>query len=163
MLGENKSRRALIVVNMTDHFAHQDGACYIKTSKEIIPFVQGELQYFRDRMRPVIFCSTKARGNIIRELSPRRGEICIEKEKANAFLNTNLGQILLDQKVKNLTIVGLQLYNSVLLSAAAALLEGFSVVVPETCVCSDREQEHLAALRLFNRWSKEMDMKADNS
>lgn len=163
MLGENKSRRALIVVNMTDHFAHQNGTRYVRTSKEIIPFVQGELQYFRDRMRPVIFCSTTASGNIIRELSPRRGEICIEKVRPNAFLNTNLGQILLDQKAQNLTIVGLQLYSSVLLTAAAALEQGFSVVVPETCVCSDHEQEHAAALRLFNRWSKEMDMKADNS
>lgn len=154
MLGENKSRRALIIVNMTDNFAHQNGANYIAASKEIIPFVQGELQYFRDRMRPVVFCNSAKNSAIIRELSPRRGEICIEKDKYNAFLNTNLDHILQEQKVENLTIVGLQLHSSILLTAAAALAQGFSVVVPETCVCSDHEQEHLAALRLFNLWSK---------
>jgi len=148
---------------MTDQFAHKDGARYVAASREIIPFVQGELQYFRDRMRPVIFCSTAARGSIIRELSPRRGEICIEKNTSNAFLHTNLAHLLVEQKVKTLTIAGLQLYSSVLLTAAAALELGFSVVVPETCVCSEHEQEHMAALRLFNRWSKEMAMKADNS
>ena len=71
MLGENKSGRALIIVNMTDHFAHQNGARYVTASQEeIIPFVQGELQYFRDRMRPVVFCSMAQSGSIIHGIKP---------------------------------------------------------------------------------------------
>ncbi len=169
MLGENKSSRALLVIDMTDQFAHKDGQCYVAASEEIIPFIHGELQYFRERMRPIIFCSARESGPVIRELSPRRGEFCLEKNYANAFLDTNLNYILFEQKVKNLTIVGLQFYKSVLLTAGAALEQGFSVVIPETCVCSDLEQDHMAALRLFDRWSKDLDMnininlKADNS
>ena len=143
---------------MTTKFLHSQSESYIRASEEIIPFVQGELQYFRERMRPVIFCNTIQNGSVIRELSPRIDEICIEKSRSNAFMFTNLNIFLKEKKVVNLTIVGVQLYNNILLTAAAALEQGFSVVVPETCVCSDSEQDHQAALRLFNRWSKEVSL-----
>lgn len=158
MLGENKFGRAIIVVDMVEDLDHKNGNAYMAVSKEIIPFVQGELQYFRDRMRPVIFCSTAENSKVIRELSPRAGDINIKKTRPNAFFNTELSNILDSLNIKIITIVGMPLHTSVLLTAAAAIDHGLSVVVPETCVCSIDEQDHVAALRLVNRWSREMSM-----
>jgi nicotinamidase-related amidase len=144
---ENKGGRALLVIGMTNDQT-------LESSREIIPFIQGELQYFRDRMRPVIFCSKHANSEIIKELSPRTGELSIRKIGFNAFLHTDLAHFLRTQNISKLTLVGMQLHSSILLTAAAALEQNFAVVVPETCVWSDHEADHHAALRLINRWSK---------
>ncbi len=155
MAHENTLGRALLVIDMTHKFAHCESSFYINNATDIIPFIQGELQYFRDRMRPIIFCSTALSGSIIRELSPRQGELCVEKKSYNAFLNTNLVNLLAKNNIQKITLVGLQLYDSILVTAASALELGFSVVVPETCVASDNELDHIAALQLINRWSKQ--------
>lgn len=162
MLGENRSERAIVLVDLINEFAHPEGKRFIAGAKDIIPYVQGELQYFRERMRPVLFCSSIINreqsflDEVIRELTPRRGEICIKKSKADAFLHTDLAATLHNLKVKTLTIVGLPLTSSISLTAASALQHGFSVVVPETCVCSHDEQDHLAALRLITLWSDQL-------
>ncbi len=157
MLGENRSERAILVVDMINEFANEGGQSYIPSSREIIPYILGELQYFRERMRPVIFCNTQweqaeLRSEVIRELSPRTKEICLNKSRPNAFYNTELKAILQQLKVKTLTIVGVPFHTSILLSAASALDNGFSVVVPETCVCSASEQDYAASLRIMSRW-----------
>lgn len=167
MLGENRSGRAIVLVDLTNEFAHPDGSGFVPQALDIIPLVQGELQYFRERMRPIFFCNTVQAhsgsfGEVIRELRPRTGEICIEKKYPDAFLHTDLFSILAKLKVKNLTIVGLSAPTSILLTAASALQHGYSVVVPETCVCSplEHEAEHAAALRLIALWSNQKLLKA---
>lgn len=163
MLGENRSERAILVLDMINEFAHKEGRQYEPATTDIVPFVQGELQYFRERMRPVIFCNTLVAyepmddsnnfaAEVIQALSPRTGEICISKTRPNAFFRTDLADILGTLRVRNLTIVGAFSHTSVLMTAACALDQGFSVVVPETCVCASNGQDHAAALRLVNRW-----------
>lgn len=158
MLGENRSERAILVVDMINEFADNSGGSFISQTKEIIPYVLGELQYFRERSRPVLFCNTvweKSNEHsraVIRELSPRSKEICINKTRPDAFFNTELKSVLEQLKVKNVTIVGVPFHTSILLTAAAAMDYGYSVVVPETCVCSAHEQDYTAALRIITRW-----------
>lgn len=157
MLNESRSDRAILVVDMINEYANEGGKSFIPASREIIPYILGELQYFRERMRPVIFCNTQwdgadLRSEVIRELSPRTKEISLNKSRPNAFFNTELTSILQQLKVKNVTIVGVPFHTSILLSAASALDYGFSVVVPETCVCSSSEQDYAASLRIVNRW-----------
>lgn len=168
MLGENRSGRAIVLVDLINEFAHVEGPGYMPSAPDIIPLVQGELLYFRERMRPVLFCnSTVSHDNsffneVIRELTPRTGEICIRKSRPDAFFGTDLAHILKNLKVKNLTIVGMSLTKSIILTAASALQYGYSVVVPETCVCSTNEQDHLAALRLLSLWSNDEALKGYN-
>lgn len=170
MLGENRSGRAIVLVDLINDYAHLEGRRYLPGVKDIIPYVQGELQYFRDRMRPVLFCNTAQvgaknfYGQVIRELTPRTGEISINKNHPDAFLHTDLFIILKNLKVKTLTIVGCPLTESIILTAASALQLGFSVVVPETCVCARTEQEQATALRLLSLWSTdEILLKGNNS
>lgn len=163
MLGENRSERAILVLDMINEFAHKEGRQYEVSTVDIVPFIQGELQYFRERMRPVIFCNTlvdyetREEGEnfateVIQALSPRTGEVCLSKTRPNAFFRTDLADILLSLRVRNLTIVGAFSHTSVITTAACALERGLSVVVPETCVCAPYPQDHAAALRLINRW-----------
>ena len=107
-----------LIVDMINDFAHIEGEQYLASTKDIIPFIQGELQYFRERMRPVVFCNSivnactpadhrqKFRAQVIQGLSPRTGEICVKKTRPNAFFATDLSAILTDLKIKTLTIVG---------------------------------------------------------
>ncbi len=163
MLGDNRSERAIVVLDMINDMAHPEGRNYAASTTDIIPFLQGELQYFRERMRPVIFCNTVIAASakpltvdfperVIQALSPRTGEICVTKTRPNAFFDTNLLQVLTGLKVKNITIVGAFSHTSVITTAASARDHGFSVVVPETCVCASDPLDHQAALRLINRW-----------
>lgn len=166
MLGENRSERAILILDMINDFTHIEGTHYAPVTEDIIPFVKGEVQYFRERMRPVIYCNTvvnqqkSARdesfgSQVVQALSPRTGEILIKKSRPNAFYKTDLAESLTNLKVKNLTIVGAFTHTSVLLTAGSALDLGFSVVVPETCVCSRNPNDHIAALRLIARWLSE--------
>jgi len=163
LLGENRSERAVLIVDLINEFCMVKSQNFIAQTKEIIPFIYGELQYFRERMRPVIFANTwwsEDRSQVVRELSPRTGEISINKPRPNAFFATELHSVLTRLKVKNLTILGAPAHTSVLLTASAALDHGFSVVVPETCVCSANPLDQEAALRLINRWLNDDQMLA---
>lgn len=155
---ENRSEQAIIILDMINDLAHPQGSNYEPATAEIIPFLEGELKYFRERMRLVIFCHTASEqtnqfnAQVIQALSPRSKEILIKKHGPNAFFGTDLAQILRDNKVKNITIAGVFTHTNVIRSVAGALDHGFSVVVPETCTCARNPQDHQAALHLMDRW-----------
>lgn len=161
MLAENNSGRAIIVLDMVDDVVGSYGDSFSPPIKEIIPYISGELQYFRERMRPVIFCNSSENsysnntGELCKEIQPRSKEIVVKKTRPDAFFNTDLKSILDNLKIKNLTIVGICAHTGVLLSAASALNFGFSVVVPETCVASFKEQDYQASLHIIRRWLAE--------
>lgn len=159
MPSENRSEQAIIVLDMINDIAHPESKNFEQATSEIIPLLQGELKYFRERMRPVIFCQTQSgkteksfSEQVIQPLSPRAQEISIAKKTDNAFLGTDLYEILVKLKIERLSIVGAFTHTSVIKTVGSALDLGFSVVVPETCVCAKSQQDHLAALHLINRW-----------
>ena len=161
MLGEERSERVILILDMINDIAHSQGRNFAPSTLDIIPFVQGELRYFRERMRPVIFCNTVGSlsdeaqehpSRVIQALSPRTGEITVSKTRPNAFFGTDLLSVLKTHKAKTLTIVGAFSHTSVLATALSALDHSFLVVVPETCVCAADVNDHVAALRLINRW-----------
>jgi nicotinamidase-related amidase len=162
--GIDRSERAILVVDMINRFAHASGPEYVEGVAEILPFILGELQYFRERMRPVIFCNTQGGGflggesaqqnvqQVITIMSPRAQEICIDKSRPNSFFNTDLASILSSMNVVGLTIVGVMSHTSILLTAAAALDYGFVPAVPETCISAPKSTDHQAALKILYRW-----------
>jgi len=162
---QERSERGLIVLDMINEKAHPNGLKFEPMVREIIPFIKGELAYFRQRMRPVIFCNSLSifypdepidvvefNANIISDLIPRAHEICMKKTRSNAFFKTELFNLLTHLKVRSLTIVGAFTHTSILTTTASALDYGFHVVVPETCVCSPDPQYHSQALSLMRAW-----------
>lgn len=164
---KNRSERAIIVLDMINYLANPLGGGYHTGSSDIIPFIQGELNYFRERARPVIFANsvfTKIAGlnhesvmfneKVIDLLSPREKEICLKKTRPNAFFNTELEAWLEKLAVGALTIVGMFTHSSILTTAGSALDLGLNVVVPEPCVFSNDIHAHDMALNLIRYWTK---------
>jgi nicotinamidase-related amidase len=142
-----ESDRALIILDMTiDRFR---GSAAIPGAGDVVRFIQGELRYFRERGRLIVFASSDDAGVVIQELTPRSDEISIRKSGPSAFFRTSLDDTLRSRRVRRVTLVGLETHTSVLLTAADALARGFEVVVPDPCVCARDPQAHTDALTML--------------
>jgi nicotinamidase-related amidase len=146
-----ESDRALVVLDMTLDRFH--GPAAVAGAASIVRFVQGELRYFRERGRPVVFaCGDKTDSLVIQELTPRSDEIVFKKPGPSAFFGTSLDTALRSQGVRRVTLVGLETHTAVLLTAADAMARGYEVVVPDPCVCAHDPEAHGAALALLRRF-----------
>ncbi len=150
-LGPGESDRALLVLDMTlDRFR---GADAIDGAGSIVRFVQGELRYFRERGRVVVFANDArdedAVAAVIQELTPRSAERILKKPAPSAFFGTDLDTQLRQRRIRRLTLVGLETHTAVLLTAADALSRGYEVVVPDPCVFARDVAAHESALRLL--------------
>lgn len=146
-----ESDRALVVLDMTLDRFH--GPAAVAGAGAIVRFVQGELRYFRERGRPVVFaCGDATDTLVIQEMTPRSDEIVFKKPGPSAFFGTSLDTALRSQGVRRVTLVGLETHTAVLLTAADAMARGYEVVVPDPCVCAHDPEAHRAALALLRRF-----------
>jgi nicotinamidase-related amidase len=143
-----ESDRALVILDMTLDRFH--GLAAVAGAAAIVRFVQGELRYFRERGRPVVFANSD--GHVIQELTPRSDEVIFKKPGPSAFFGTALDDALRSQGIRRVTLVGLETHTAVLLTAADAMARGYEVVVPEPCVCAHDAEAHAAALSLLRRY-----------
>ncbi len=166
-----ESDRSLVLLDVTTDFITGPDAA--PNAVGIVRYVAGELRYFRERGRPIIFACTQTSpgqtalaaellsppkigdinrsppkvGEILTELTPRSDERVLFKPAPSAFFRTDLHEILLQHGVRRLTLVGTETHTSILLTAADAVARGFEVVVPEPCVCARSQDDHRFALR----------------
>ena len=66
----------------------------------------------------------------------RLSDVIIEKHTFDAFLNTNLSQILREWAVRTVLIGGVETHACVLTTAQSASLNGFDTIVLEDCIAS---------------------------
>ena len=119
-------KRALIVADMLNDFIDPKGALYVgPAGREIIDFVARKCQEVRARGALVIFvCDAHApddrefryfpahavKGSwgarIIPELPPAPGDYQVEKTRYSAFAHTNLDDILKQEQVEEVHVVG---------------------------------------------------------
>ena len=142
-----ESDRALIVLDMTlDRFR---GSNALDGAAAIVRYVQGELRYFRERGRMVVFANDEASSVVIQELTPRSDERVLKKPSPSAFFGTDLDTQLQRGHVRRVTLVGLETHTAVLLTASDALARGYEVVVPDPCVFARDAAAHTASLALL--------------
>ena len=119
-------KTALIVIDMLNDFLDPGGSLYVgPQAREIIPFVAQKIATFRAQGAVVIFvCDAHApddrefrlfpahavkgsRGaRIIPELPPAPGDYRVEKTRYSAFAHTNLDDILKQEQVTEVHVVG---------------------------------------------------------
>jgi nicotinamidase/pyrazinamidase len=119
-------KMALIVADMLNDFLDPGGSLYVGVqAREIIPFVSQKIAEFRGRGGVVIFvCDAHApddrefhyfpahavKGSwgarIIPELPPALGDYLVEKTRYSAFAHTNLDDILKQEQVEEVHVVG---------------------------------------------------------
>lgn len=146
------SDRALLVLHATP-----ERLAAIPRGEEIVRYIQGEMRYFRERGRLIVFALPDLpegelvdASRVIADLTPRTHEHLLATTAPDAFFDTPLERFLEQNNVKRLTLVGVDAAKEVLLTAAGALARGFRVVVPEPCVASGTDDDRDAALRLVN-------------
>jgi nicotinamidase/pyrazinamidase len=118
--------KALLVIDMLKDFIEEDGALYCgKASREIISFIKQKIDEFHKREDLVVYicdshqeddpefkmfaphCVAGTRGaEIIDELPVEKSDIIIKKSRFSAFYNTNLDQVLSENKVTEVHVVG---------------------------------------------------------
>ncbi len=153
-LASLESDRALLVLGMdAAHGAAVEGV------DDIVRFVAGELRYFRERGRLVVFVGD---GPMLTGLMPRSGEHVVHAPaQGSAFAAQALSELLAGERIRRLTLVGVETHTAVLLTAVDAVGRGFAVVVPETCVCASDRRSHEAALHLIRTsWSNPQQLAA---
>ena len=146
-----KRERALVVIDMTPRLVYGEGGPPVPGAKELIRFIQGELRYFRERDRAVVFVTSRrtAGKGIVAELTPRAGELTLEKTSHSCFYDTPLEQHLRDRGAGRVTLVGIGTADNILISAADADARGFGVSVPDPCVVDVDDEAHAFAMKLI--------------
>jgi nicotinamidase/pyrazinamidase len=119
-------KTALMVIDMLNDFLDPGGSLYVGAqAREIIPFVARKINEFRAPGRVVIFvCDAHTiddpefgafpahavqggwGAGIIPELTPAPGDLRVEKTRHSAFDDTNLDDILKQEQVEEVHLVG---------------------------------------------------------
>lgn len=160
-------RRALLVIDMIEDFAHEGGALYCGASMErIIPVIQREIARARTGGEPVVHLTDNhlpddaefqtfpphaivgSKGaEIIAELAPSPADVVIPKRRYSGFFGTDLDITLRERGVDTLRLVGDCTNICVLYTAADARNLGYAVEVVQDGVTSFDERAHDDALR----------------
>lgn len=168
----NYENTAVIVVDMQNSFAHEDGSLYAPPSEKVI----GEIQEFVNEMRengsPIIFTKDTHTQEQFEELDnydefDRWGEHAIEgtfeheivegldveddddvveKGTYDAFHNTRLNGILVNRGVENVIVIGTLANVCVMHTASSAALNDYRTVVLEDLVGYIEESDKEYAL-----------------
>jgi len=160
--GVMRATKALLVLGMARHVLDPRAEEPILDASSLIEAVSGEIAYFRERRRPVVFLVPGLEGSSSSELLERVHpdlradplDLLLPLPSISGFQRTGLDAFLTSQRVDMLTIVGVRSHLEVLLTAADAYARGMSYVVPAPCVASTGMQEHTVALRQIRQLSR---------
>lgn len=163
---------AVIVVDMQNSFAHEDGSLYAPPSENVIGDIEEFVQYMRTRGSPIIFTKDTHTNEQFEELDhynefDRWGEHAvqgtseheivdgltiedtdsvIEKRTYDAFHNTSLDEDLENYGIDTVIVVGTLANVCVLHTASSAALNDYNTVVVEDLVGYIEESDKEYAL-----------------
>ena len=160
-------KTALIVIDMLNDFLDPGGSLYVGAqAREIIPFVARKIAEFRAPGRVVIFvCDAHApddpefgafpahavKGSwgagIIPELTPAPGDYRVEKTRHSAFDDTNLDDILKQEQVEEVHLVGVLTSICVLSTVKDLFHRKLPGLVYRQGVADSDPEAHAAALK----------------
>lgn len=160
-------QQALVIVDMLNDFVLPQGALSVPSARHIIPAISRYLEEFRHRSDPVFFVCDKHApddpefsrmgwpphaiggtfgSRVVDELTPLPGEYIIPKQHYSAFYQTTLEEILKRLGVEEVILTGVVTNICVLYTAADAVMRGYGVRVPVSCVASLTPEEGTFAL-----------------
>ncbi|HIE14348.1 TPA: cysteine hydrolase [Candidatus Bathyarchaeota archaeon] len=155
--------KAVIVVDM-----QRDNM--FKGALSIVPKVRRLLEEARRKGVPIIYaCDTRHPEDslfkrigisphalkdtegwkVIRELTPRKGDLIVEKRMLSAFFGTSLDSILREKKINSLIVAGISTDVCLLKTVLDAFELGYEVMVPSDGCAALSEERHEAALKIF--------------
>ena len=164
-------KTALIVMDMLNDFLDPGGSLYVGAqAREIIPFVAQKIAEFRAPGRVVIFvCDAHAADDpefrvfpahtvkgswgagIIPELTPAPGDYRVEKTRHSAFDHTNLDDLLKQEQVEEVHVVGVMTSICVLSTVQDLSHRKLPGLVHRQGVADSDPEAHAAALKQIER------------
>ncbi|SYZ73134.1 conserved hypothetical protein [Candidatus Zixiibacteriota bacterium] len=165
----NRSRAALLVVDMQKFFLDPDSPTYTPGGPAVLPSIRVLIERFRSAKRPVIFTKHVHHPDFIDAgimkwwwegaclegspeseipdgIAPLPGEKIILKHRYSAFYNTDLETILRCLKVEDLVIAGIMTNMCCESTARDAYYRDYRVFFPVDATGSINEEMHLASL-----------------
>lgn len=159
--------KALLIIDMLEDFIDKEGALTTgPAGEEIIDFIQGKVQEFREKDYPIIYicdnheiddkefdmflphCIAGTSGSeIIKELAPKQGDKIIKKRRYSSFFGTDLDLYLRENKIDEIYLVGVCTNICVLYTAADARNLAYKVSVYRDGVASFNKDAHEFALK----------------
>jgi len=148
-------KQALVIIDMLNDFVLEGGALEVPRTRDILPAVQQKLLEFRSRKQPVLYvCDAHAADDrefdrmgwpphavegtpgamVVDDLAPMSGERVIPKQTYSGFFQTALDALLQKLDVQELVLVGCVTNICILYTAADAVMRGYRVRVPVSCV-----------------------------
>jgi nicotinamidase/pyrazinamidase len=164
-------KTALIVIDMLNDFLDPGGSLYVGAqAREIIPFVARKIAAFRAQGQVVIFvCDAHAaddpefgafpahavKGNwgagIIPELTPAPGDLRVDKTRHSAFDDINLDDLLQQEQVEEVHLVGVMTSIWVLSTVQDLFHRKLPGLVYRQGVADSDPETHAAALQQMQR------------
>ncbi len=164
-------KTALIVADMLNDFLDPGGSLYVGAqAREIIPFVAQKIAEFRAQAGVVIFvCDAHApddrefryfpahavKGSwgarIIPELAPAPGDYRVEKTRYSAFAHTNLDDILKQEQVTEVHVVGVMTSICVMETVKELFDRDLPALVYRQGVADSDPEAHAFALKQMQR------------
>ncbi len=159
--------KALLIIDMLKDFIELDGVLTTgEAGREIIPFIQGKIEEFRQQGYPIIYicdsherddkefdmftphCLAGSEGSeIIDELQVAPEDKIIKKRRYSAFFGTDLDLYLRERGISEIHLVGVNTNICVLYSAADARNLNYAVTIYGDGVASFDPEAHKFALK----------------
>jgi nicotinamidase-related amidase len=144
---------ALVIIDMQNDFVRDDGTLQVKSAPATVPAIGVLLELARGSGMRVVFSQDThdpgdpefeiwpehalrgTRGwEMIEELTPREGELVVQKVRYDAFYGTELDHMLRLWGVQTIVLCGTVANICVHYTAAAAALRWYDVVIPKDAV-----------------------------
>lgn len=155
---------ALLIVDMVDDFASDDGTMYVSGAEEIIPAIKQMADEARSLESPVVYicdsheASDKESGTwqlhaenggpgveIVPQLSPAPSDFIVRKHQYSAPFGADLDLLLRELGITKLVLTGTTVDICIYFIAQDAHKKGYQIVVPRECVValSEGDEETL--------------------
>ncbi len=163
-------KEALFVVDMQNDFSHPKGALFLPKNLKIIPKIKKEIEKSREKNRKIVFtqdwhqkddkefkiwpkhCIENTWGaEIVKELTPQKGDLVIKKKTYSAFFETNLDKILKRLEIKKLIFTGCVTNICILFTTFDAFKLGYEIFIKKDCLGYLDKKSHNFALKLMEK------------
>ncbi|NOZ84674.1 MAG: cysteine hydrolase [Deltaproteobacteria bacterium] len=163
-----KDRTALLIIKMQNDFVFDGGSNPVKGAVDIIDPIAKLAKRVRKENGMVIYMrevhekgdSVFKNGHeyalketigaeVVEDLDPEPGDYILDFKRISIFKGTSIENILKEERVNHLIIVGLCTEGTVHYSAAEAAMLGFAVEVPEKAVIASNPELGKWALKML--------------
>ncbi len=161
------SATALIVIDVLNHYEHEDAETLRRSVRDTLPAIGDLLQRARDTDVPIIYvndnhgdwsagrpelCQRALEGSdpsLVKPIIPSEQAAFLVKARHSIFYETQLDYLLRDQAIDRIILIGQVTEQCILYSALDGYVRHYSIVIPRDAVAHIHQDLADAALRMM--------------